>query len=126
MNDPGPYVTMGTLWPSPSRRATSTCPARIMVSPGPTWPTFANAAPASYERTLPNRRTRSISNGSRTGNIWSRRVSMIDGEVGMILGRVLRWAAPSILPQRDGYSLVVSHRNAPRYGFRTDYDRGVL
>jgi hypothetical protein len=34
-----------------------------------------------------NRRTRSISKGSSTGNIWSRRVSMTDGEVDMMLGQ---------------------------------------
>src|SRR6516162_6103558 len=125
MNDPRPYVTIGTLWPSSSRRAISTCPARIIVSPRPTSPTFANAAPASYERTLPNRRTRSISNGSRTGNIWSRRVND-------------RWRGrhdpgPSAcggqfhqVPHNAMFSLVVSHRNARTDGFRTDYDRGVL
>src|SRR6266516_6068474 len=126
MNDPGPYVTNGTLWPSPSRRAISTCPARIIVSPGPTSPTFASAAPASYERTLPNRRTRSISNGSRTGNIWSRRVSKIDGEVDMILGRVRAVVSSTKSPRRDGWRLVVSHGNARTDGFSAGYDRGAL
>src|SRR5215469_14047338 len=90
MNDPGPYVTICVLWPSPSRREIWTCPERMRIKPIPSSPTFANAAPASYRRILPNRRTRSISKGSSTGNIWSCRVSMTDGEVDMMLGQRFR------------------------------------
>ena len=41
-------------------------------------PTRASASPAANERTSPKRHTRSISSGSSDGNIWARRVAMID------------------------------------------------
>src|SRR6516225_8462939 len=63
----------------------------MMVRPGPILPTFTSASPARYARTLPKRRTRSISVVSRTGNIWWRRVSMIDcGAAGMTSGLLAR------------------------------------
>ena len=37
-----------------------------------------SASPAAYDRSSPNWRSRSISPGSKTGNICSRRVSTID------------------------------------------------
>jgi hypothetical protein len=36
----------------------------------PTLPTSTSASPAPYEQPLPKRRMRSISAGSRIGNIW--------------------------------------------------------
>jgi hypothetical protein len=57
---------------------TSTFPERIIINPGVASPTRASASPAANERTSPKRHTRSISSGSREGNIWARRVAMID------------------------------------------------
>ena len=48
-----------------------------MVKPSVTLPAFARASPLRYNRNVPKCRTRSISDGSRTGNIWSHRVSMV-------------------------------------------------
>ena len=78
MKSPGPWVTISSRRPDSSCWVMSTLPAKMMVRPWPTSPTLASASPAPKERTSPNRRTRSISAGSRVGNIWWRRVSMID------------------------------------------------
>src|SRR5437660_2474598 len=50
-----------------------------MLSPPPTSPTWARRSPGANARNVPKRRTRSISAASSVGNIWSRRVSMMDG-----------------------------------------------
>ena len=71
-------VTTGSRWPDLSCRVMATLPVKMIVRPWPTSPALASASPAAKDRTTPNRRNRSISDGSKVGNIWCRRVSMID------------------------------------------------
>src|ERR1700687_2852108 len=77
MKEPGPCVTISGPCPDDACWLTSTLPDNMMVKPSVTLPAFARASFLRYDRNVPKCRTRSISDGSRTGNIWSHRVSMV-------------------------------------------------
>src|SRR5262245_31237327 len=68
------------LSPSPDGvcLATLTVPDKMTVRPSSVLPASASIWPDLYDLGVPKRRIRSISTGSRTGKIWSRRVSSID------------------------------------------------
>ena len=61
-------------------------PASITASPWAASPIRHSVSPASKRRTSPNRRSRSVSAGSRMGRAWSRRISKIDGPGAALMG----------------------------------------